>query len=123
MTKGLRHVESLDEADLTRLRRVTDYELQLLQLDRVALHLVVEGGALNTEKFCRFFLVSVAFSERLNNRSSFNVVEALHARARQRGALGLLQRGWQLYFCRQLFDAIMPCRASTTAYSIAFCNS
>ena len=51
----------------------------------------------------RLFLVSVALSERLNNRSSFDVVEALDARTREGGKLRLLQRGWQLYFCWQLF--------------------
>jgi hypothetical protein len=54
----------------------------MLQLDRVALHLVVERGALNTEKFRRLFFVPVTFSKRLNNGGSFNIVEALDARTR-----------------------------------------
>ena len=49
----------------------------VLQFDRVALHLVIESGSLDAEKFCRFFLVPVTFSKRLNNRGSFNIVEAL----------------------------------------------
>ena len=54
----------------------------MLQLDRVALHLVVERGSLDAEKFRRFFLVPVTFSKRLNNGGSFNIVEALDARTR-----------------------------------------
>jgi hypothetical protein len=54
----------------------------MLQLDRIALHLVVERGSLDAEKFRRFFLVPVTFSKRLNNGGSFNIVEALDARTR-----------------------------------------
>jgi hypothetical protein len=54
----------------------------LLQLDGVALHLIVKRGALDAEKFCGLFLVSMAFGQRLNNSGSFDIVEALHARAR-----------------------------------------
>ncbi len=53
-----------------------------LQLDGVALHLVVEGGALDAEKFGRLFLVTAAFCERLKNGGSLEVVESLYAAAR-----------------------------------------
>jgi hypothetical protein len=54
----------------------------MLQLDRVALHFVIERGSLDAEKFRRFFLVTVALSERLNNRGSFNIIKGLDARTR-----------------------------------------
>ena len=54
----------------------------MLQRDRVALHLIVQRGALDAEEFRRFFLVAVAFCERLNDRGSFDVVETLYARTR-----------------------------------------
>ena len=57
------------------------HSLGNLQLDGVALHLVVEGGALNTEKFGCFFLVATALCERLENRSSLEIVETLNATA------------------------------------------
>src|SRR5439155_712735 len=44
-----------------------------------SLHLVIERGALDTEKFRCFFLVAVAFCKRLNDRGSLDVVESLHA--------------------------------------------
>src|SRR2546429_7615475 len=53
----------------------------LLQIDRVALHLVVEGGALDTEKFGRFFLVAPAFCERLENGIALHVIQRLYAAA------------------------------------------
>src|SRR5215469_6831443 len=52
-----------------------------LQLDRIALYLVVERGALDAEKFSRFFLVTVALCERLKNGGSLQVVEGLYAAA------------------------------------------
>src|SRR4030095_16269721 len=61
----------------------------LLQFDRVALHLVVERGALDAEEFRCFFLVTVAFCKRLNNRGSFDVVETLYALPRQTRHVGL----------------------------------
>src|SRR4030095_16505584 len=77
----------------------------LSQLDCVALHLVIERGALDAEEFRCFFLVTVAFCKRLNNRGSFHVVETLYARTREPADLCLLQSGRQLYFRWQLFHA------------------
>ena len=76
-----------------------------LQLNRVALHLVVKGGSLDPEQFGCFFLVPAAFGERLENCVPLQVIERLHAFARQPAEFGLLQRRRQLYFCRQLFNA------------------
>jgi hypothetical protein len=53
--------------------------MEISDLDGVTLHLVVERGTLDPEKFRRFFLVPVAFSKRLNNRSSLDIVERLDA--------------------------------------------
>src|SRR5213595_1436277 len=83
-----------------------------LQLDGVALHLVVEGRALNAEKFGSFFLVAAALCECLENGGSLDVVESLYAAARQCPELGLLQRNGQLYFCGELFyvDQTLSCQ-------------
>ena len=50
-----------------------------LDLDRVALHLVVERGPLDAEEFGSFLLVAVTFCKRLKNRVSLDVIETLHA--------------------------------------------
>src|SRR5215472_10640741 len=76
-----------------------------LQLDSIALHLVVEGWTLNAEEFGCFFLVTAGLCERLENGGSFEVVESLHAAAWRRGKLSLLQCRGQLYFRRELFHA------------------
>src|SRR5262249_55195147 len=76
-----------------------------LQVNRVALELVVQSGSLNPEEFGCFFLVPAAFGERLKNCVPLQVVESLHPLAGQPAEFGLLQRRRQLDFCRQLFDA------------------
>src|SRR5437667_6428490 len=53
-----------------------------LQLDGVALHLVVKGGALDAEKFGCFFLVAAALCECLENGGSLNLVESLYTLVR-----------------------------------------
>ena len=53
-----------------------------LQLDGIALHLVIERGTLDAEKFGRLFLVAAAFCECLKNGGSLQVVESLYAAAR-----------------------------------------
>src|SRR6516225_7280318 len=89
MSRALRDCRARNTNRALRLpRRLTGNEglgsrhsLSDLQLDGVALHLVVEGGALNTEKFGCFFLVATALCERLENRSSLEIVETLNATA------------------------------------------
>jgi len=67
------------------------------------------------------FLVAMTLSERLENRVALDSSRPAHLAAD--AALGLLQHCGQLHFGRELFHANQVCRASTTAYSIAFCNS
>src|SRR5689334_16938093 len=50
-----------------------------LQLDGVALHLIVESGPLDAEKFGRFFLIAPAFCQRLEDSLALHVIESLHA--------------------------------------------
>src|SRR6266478_2534471 len=64
----------------------------LLQLDGVALHLIVKGGPLDAEECRCFFLVAATLRERLENGVALDVVESLYAAARQCTELGLLQR-------------------------------
>src|SRR6476660_6318187 len=84
---------------------VTPVPRVLLQLDRVALHLVIEGGALDAEKFGCLFLVAAALCKCLEDGSTLDVVESLYAAARHRGELRLLQRRGQLDFSGELFYA------------------
>ena len=50
-------------------------EIRMLQFDRVALHLVVKGGALDAEEFRRLLFVSVTLRKRLKNGRTLDVVE------------------------------------------------
>src|SRR4029453_12628865 len=79
-----------------------------LDLDRVALHLVVEGGTLDTETFGSLLLVPVTFCKRLNNRVSLDIIETLHARSREGATLCLLRKLWKLNFGGQLLHTDHP---------------
>src|SRR5262249_48666631 len=61
-----------------------------LQLDRVTLHLIVERGTLDAEQFGRLFLVAPRFCQRLENGLALQIIESLHAFARQPTDFGLL---------------------------------
>jgi len=78
---------------------VSSLNLGRLNLDRVALHLVIKGRALNAEQLGGFFLVPVRLGKSLENCLSLHVIEAGHPAATRRSR-GRLQRGWQLNFRR-----------------------
>ena len=61
-----------------------------LQLDRVALHLIVESGPLDAEQLGSFFLVAPTFCERLENSLALQIIESLYPFSRQAADLGLL---------------------------------
>src|SRR5437667_2687956 len=63
---------------------------RLLQLDRVTLHLIVERGTLDAEQFGCFFLVAPRFRQGLQNGLALQIIESLHAFARQPTQLGML---------------------------------
>src|SRR5205823_11709350 len=66
------------------------HSLGHLQVDRVALHLIVKRGTLNAEQFGCLFLVAPRFCKRLEYGLAFQFVESLYAFARQAAELGLL---------------------------------
>src|SRR4029077_7265451 len=61
----------------TRLLSTPLIQGPLSQLDRVALHLIIERGAVDAEQFRCLLFIAVAFCKRLNDRGSFDVVECL----------------------------------------------
>src|SRR5438105_15329933 len=73
-----------------------------LELDRVALHLVVKRRTLNAEDLRGFLLVPVALGERRDDGVALHVVEILDAVIT---AHGLLKHRRQLHFRRQFFHA------------------
>src|SRR6266496_2762593 len=68
-----------------------------LDLDGVALHLVIKGRTLNAEQLGRFLLVAVRLGKRLENCLSLHVIETRYAAAARRSG-SLLQRWRQLDF-------------------------